>query len=121
MTKTYTGRRLPDGTTSVVVAEHLEHGTRGYSLPHHPKHSPDGFNWGYGGSGPSELARCILIDHCGLREEAAVVHPDWNTLAEVESSYQEFKAEMIVPMEGDTWEITTEEIMTWLSRRGAAA
>lgn len=31
-------------------------------LPHHVRHSPDGFAWGYLGSGPSELARCILID-----------------------------------------------------------
>jgi hypothetical protein len=32
-------------------------------LTHHVKHSPTGFSWGYGGSGPAELARCILIDH----------------------------------------------------------
>lgn len=25
-------------------------------------HSPDGFNWGYGGSGPSQLALAILLD-----------------------------------------------------------
>lgn len=25
------------------------------------KHSPDGFNWGYGGSGPAQLALAILI------------------------------------------------------------
>jgi len=24
-------------------------------------HSPDGFNWGYGGSGPSQLALAILL------------------------------------------------------------
>lgn len=34
-------------------------------LEHFPKHSPAGFSWGYGGSGPSELARCLLIDHYG--------------------------------------------------------
>jgi hypothetical protein len=26
------------------------------------KHSPDGFAWGYGGSGPSQLALAILIE-----------------------------------------------------------
>jgi len=26
-------------------------------------HSPDGFNWGYGGSGPAQLALAILADH----------------------------------------------------------
>ncbi len=25
-------------------------------------HSPDGFNWGYGGSGPSQLALAILME-----------------------------------------------------------
>jgi len=34
-------------------------------LPHHVRHSPDGFSWGYGGSGPADLARCILIDALG--------------------------------------------------------
>lgn len=30
-------------------------------------HSPDGFNWGYGGSGPSQLSLAILL-HEGLHE-----------------------------------------------------
>ena len=30
-------------------------------LPHWVKHSPDGFAWGYAGSGPAELARSVLI------------------------------------------------------------
>ena len=25
-------------------------------------HSPDGFNWGYGGSGPSQLALAIMLE-----------------------------------------------------------
>lgn len=28
-------------------------------------HSPDGFAWGYGGSGPSQLALAILADYAG--------------------------------------------------------
>jgi hypothetical protein len=34
-------------------------------LTHHVRHSPDGFSWGYAGSGPADLARCLLIDHYG--------------------------------------------------------
>lgn len=34
-------------------------------LRHVVRHSPDGFAWGYAGSGPSELARCLLIDVLG--------------------------------------------------------
>lgn len=25
-------------------------------------HSPDGFNWGYGGSGPSQLALAVMLE-----------------------------------------------------------
>jgi hypothetical protein len=41
--------------------------TRVGLLAHHVKHSPTGFSWGYAGSGPSELARCLLIDALGDR------------------------------------------------------
>ena len=34
-------------------------------LEHIMKHSPDGFQWGYGGSGVSDLAFSILMDCCG--------------------------------------------------------
>jgi hypothetical protein len=33
--------------------------------------SPDGFNWGFGGSGPSQLALAILM-HCGMKPSIAV-------------------------------------------------
>ena len=28
-------------------------------------HSPDGFNWGYGGSGPAQLALAIMLEITG--------------------------------------------------------
>lgn len=34
-------------------------------LPHFVRHSPGGFAWGYTGSGPADLARCVLIDVLG--------------------------------------------------------
>lgn len=60
---------IRDGPARVV---HVKIDGAGYQcgpLAHHVKHSPDGFSWGYGGSGPSELARCLLIaslDGAGL-------------------------------------------------------
>lgn len=51
------------GARKVVVVI-PEHGSK-WALYHHPLHSPDGFSWGYLGSGPAELARCILWDHLG--------------------------------------------------------
>lgn len=35
-------------------------------------HSPDGFNWGYGGSGPAQLALAILLA-AGLDDQRAVL------------------------------------------------
>ena len=44
-------------------------------------HSPDGFNWGYGGSGPAQLALAILIEVMG--QERALME------------YQNFKDEHV--------------------------
>jgi hypothetical protein len=48
-----------DGAVTVME------GTAETPLPHHVKHSPTGFAWGYGGSGAAELARCLLIHALG--------------------------------------------------------
>src|SRR5262245_37949261 len=31
-------------------------------------HSPDGFNWGYGGSGPAQLALAVLMEFLPVKE-----------------------------------------------------
>lgn len=41
-------------------------------LRHYVRHSPTGFCWGYGGSGPADLARCLLIDCLGERSRCGV-------------------------------------------------
>ena len=75
----------------------------GEPLKHICRHSPDGFNWGYGGSGPADLALSILTDCIGEKE--AKIY------------YQRYKNEVIagLPMEG-TWEITEAEIMKIITR-----
>jgi len=47
-------------------------------------HSPDGFNWGYYGSGPSQLALAILLEFTD-KETAR-------------SLYQEFKQEIVASL-----------------------
>jgi len=37
-------------------------------------HSPDGFHWGYAGSGPAQLALAILADHLGDDARAVDLH-----------------------------------------------
>ena len=73
-----------------------------YPLEHHVYHSPDGYSWGYGGSGPTELAKDILWDLLG--EQPAV------------TLYQAFKWRFITPLdqESNSWRITEDEIRSWL-------
>lgn len=53
------------GTPGDVVVFDGPPGACGTPLRHHVRHSPTGFSWGYGGSGPADLARCLLIDALG--------------------------------------------------------
>ena len=48
-------------------------------------HSPTGFEWGYGGSGPAQLALAILADHCVSDTEAFNFHHryKWAVIAEL--------------------------------------
>jgi len=53
-------------------------GDEGRPLPLEPSlklrsHSPTGFSWGYHGSGPSQLALALLLDHTG-NEDVALAH-----------------------------------------------
>ena len=68
-------------------------------------HSPDGFQWGYNGSGPAQLAAAILYeitDNVDLSREY----------------YQLFKFDHVSQW-GDTFEISEFEIKIWLSLVGA--
>ena len=51
-------------------------------------HSPDGFNIGYGGSGPAQSALAILLHVLGDKDKAIRLHQDfkWEFLAK--SEYQ---------------------------------
>lgn len=64
-------------------------------------HSPDGFQWGYGGSGPAQLALALLLD--------ATTDPD-TALAH----HQAFKWSKVAGW-GEKWSITREEILNWLN------
>ena len=88
--------RDPGGVSVLVVDEN----GRLSSLPHIERHSPDGFEWSYGGSGPADLARSLLIHWFG--EEIADAH------------YQAFKWACIakIPHSGGT--IRKAEVQRWL-------
>jgi hypothetical protein len=77
--KHYSGRR--EGHAVIVTVD---------GCPLNPRldlwnHSPTGFEWGYGGSGPAQLALAILADHLGEDEQAFNFHHryKWAVIAEL--------------------------------------
>jgi hypothetical protein len=61
------------------------------------RHSPTGFEWGYGGSGPAQLALALLADwSCNSR--FAVKH------------YQDFKFKLVAGLPRREWELTGTQI-----------
>ena len=60
-------------------------------------HSPTGFEWGYCGSGPAQLALAILSDHCSNDEQAL-------------NLYQRFKWAVIAELPHRSWMLTSQHI-----------
>lgn len=70
------------------------------------RHSPTGFEWGYGGSGPADLALNVLAAVIGQR------------LAEAGGLYQNFKRDLIETMPREGGRIPLKLIRDWLTARG---
>lgn len=89
--KTYEGRR--EGYVAEVTVN---------GRPLNPRldlwnHSPTGFEWGYGGSGPAQLALALLADHLGDDDQAVRVH-------------QDFKRAVVANLDRCGWTLTSEQI-----------
>ena len=68
-------------------------------------HSPTGFEWGYGGSGPSQLALALLLETIGV-EDAALRH------------YHDFKNEVIAKLPDACWAMdATADIRYWYEKQ----
>ena len=81
--KTYEGRRSPLGLEVAVNGQPLD---PRFDLW---EHSPTGFEWGYGGSGPAQLALALLADHLGDEERAIALHQTfkWAVVAKLPHSW----------------------------------
>lgn len=64
-------------------------------------HSPTGFEWGYGGSGPAQLALAILFDFSG-DIDMSLEH------------YQRFKWEVVARLPKNEWRLSGAEVRAWL-------
>lgn len=111
------GEDWPDDVR-VLVGDH-EHD--GQSLTHVVVHSPSGLEWGYGGSGPSDLALSILTDFLGEDPEA-VKAANWSHLARPSLAlklHHVFVATVIAdlgvgPGNPSTWLLSGTGIRHWL-------
>jgi len=89
--KRYEGRR--EGHAVEVTVD---------GLPLNPRldlwnHSPTGFEWGYGGSGPAQLALALLADHLADDEQAVRLH-------------HSFKFAVIIQLPKKDWTLTSDQI-----------
>ena len=65
-------------------------------------HSPTGFEWGYGGSGPSQLALAIMLE---------VTDDDRKAL----NLYYDFKYDVIAGLADNQWTLPLEQIERWIA------
>lgn len=67
-------------------------------------HSPDGFNWGYGGSGPAQLALALIAHATGGDHVPPVL-------------YQSFKFAVVGRLSQNEWALCSTDILRWLYQR----
>lgn len=96
---TYSGNLIDKGTGAQTVYK----GDRILSPARSQKlynHSPDGFNWGYYGSGPAQLALALLYDVTGDKELSLRLH-------------QKFKYDHVGNWKVE-WAIDSDKIREWI-------
>lgn len=96
----YLGAKGGPGRNSVEIAEP---GRDRRVLYHYVDSSPTGFAWGYGGSGPTDLARSVLADRLGYVPSATV--------------YVDFRDDVIAKL-GESFTLTFAEVDEWIDRHG---
>jgi hypothetical protein len=98
--KYYTGKRTNLGPNDIYV---IEDGNKKILDPAPSQklynHSPDGFNWGYSGSGPAQAALGILLD-CVGKDTAVLL-------------YQLFKFDFVAVWDDD-FSISEKIIKNWI-------
>lgn len=98
MTITYRGHRTDNGC-AVVITDDASYRRALPMRLHLANHSPTGFEWGYGGSGPAQLALALLAHALNDGARALRIH-------------QSFKWRVIAKLpRADDWKMTRDEII----------
>jgi len=70
--------------------------------------SPDGFDWGYIGSGPAQLAAALLLDATGNTDTAT-------------RYYATFERDVVSQWKSHKWKISRSEILAWVDAKMGVA
>jgi hypothetical protein len=98
----------PAPMTGDVVLKRDANGTAITNVPRLvTRHSPTGFEWGYGGSGPADLALNILLAY-GMPAESA------------DRTYHDFKREVVAGVHREGGVIAEALIRGWIKGRAQA-
>lgn len=115
--KTYAITRNEDNTVSATV----ENGTEARPLTHVKYHS-DGFELGYSGSGPADLALSILAEHLGEQVTGGTLRrvPIGDDAPRCWQLHHRFKSYFLSPQhldKGETWTLDDAEISAWIGEQ----
>jgi len=101
--RTFVGVYIPDGEHHVFVEDADGNQRELLTYEEVRSHSPDGFCWGYNGSGPSQLALVIMIETFDSMDLAL-------------RYYQKFKDSVISKKPMDlNFRLTETEVQEWMT------
>jgi hypothetical protein len=109
MSKTYVGVRQSSAPGDVWVRVLDPESSVPIARLSAPDYHSTGYEWGYHGSGPAELALAILLDHLGEQPRYQCEHRSlaWQL-------HQAFKRAFVTDWK-ETWRLSAEQIDGWLS------
>ena len=93
------------GDAEDVVLWRTAEGVAHASVPHAARHSPTGIEWGYGGSGPADLALSVLL---ALADQQTA-----------EALYQQFKREVVASVPEDGGVLRAADVRAWVDAQAA--
>lgn len=103
-----TGQRAEDGRALAWINDDQP-------LPHVVHHSPTGFEWGYGGSGPADLALSILSFVIGPERQTVGIYEGKTCGAQAWLLHHSFKRDVVAGFDRDRWAISVGQVRQWIA------